>query len=305
MPDVPIVDTHVHLWDPARFRMPWLDGLGDLNRPFGPADYRAQTSGLAIEAIVYVEVAVEPVFALLEARWADAQALDEPRLQGIVAHAPLEYGERARSYLDALAAVGPRVKGVRRLLQDEPDREFCLRPDFVRGVQILPEFGYSFDICIYHPQLASAVELARRCPQTTFILDHIAKPGIRAGLREPWMAQMRELAALPNVACKISGVATEADHARWTDDDIAPYVAHALDVFGDERVMFGSDWPVALLATSYARWVETLDALTADLDAAARRRLWAANARRWYRLPDASAPANGEHRRGEAPPKEK
>ncbi len=284
MPDVPIIDAHVHLWDPSRFRMPWLDGLAALNRPFGPADYRAQTAGLDIAGIVYVEVAVEPVYALLEARWADAQAQDEPRLQAIVAHAPLEYGERARSYLEALVEISPRIKGVRRLLQDEPDPAFCLRPDFVRGVQLLAEFGLSFDICIYHPQLAAAVELVRRCPQTTFILDHIAKPGIRAGLREPWMAQMREMAALPNVACKISGVVTEAEHTRWTAADIAPYIAHALECFGAERVIFGSDWPVVLLAASHARWVETLDALTADLTLPARHKLWAENARRWYRM---------------------
>jgi L-fuconolactonase len=284
MPNFPIIDTHVHLWNPQRFRMRWLDDLEAIDKPFGPAEYREHTQGIDIEAFVYVEVDVAPAYGLLEAQWADARAQEEPRLRGIVATAPLEYGEQARAYLEALAAIGPRIKGVRRLLQGEPDPDFCLQPEFVRGVRLLPEFGYSFDICIKHHQLAPVVELVRQCPEVSFVLDHIAKPDIAAGLRDPWREHMRALAGLPNVVCKISGMVTEADHARWTASDLAPYVAHVLEVFGAERVMFGGDWPVALLASSYRRWVETLDALTAQLAPEARRKLWAENARRVYRL---------------------
>jgi predicted TIM-barrel fold metal-dependent hydrolase len=284
VPDFPIIDAHVHLWNPEQFRMPWLDGQGTINRPFGPAEYREHTQGVAVEAFVYVEVAVEPAYALLEAQWANQVAEQEPRLRGIVAQAPVEYGERIRYYLESLAAIGPRVKGVRRLLQGEPDPSYCLRPEFVRGVQLLPEFGFSFDICIKHHQLAAAIELVRQCPATSFILDHIAKPDIANQLLDPWRAQMRTLAALPNVVCKVSGMVTEADQQGWTADDLAPYVAHMLEVFGEERVIFGGDWPVVLLASSHARWVETLDALTTQLAPEARRKLWAENARRFYRL---------------------
>lgn len=125
----------------------------------------------------------------------------------------------------------------------------------------------------------------RQCPGVTFILDHIAKPDIRNGALEPWREHIAALARLPNVACKISGVATEADHARWTVDDLAPYIRHALAVFGEDRVMFGGDWPVALLATSYRRWVETLATLTVDFSPEAQRKLWSENAHRIYRLP--------------------
>jgi L-fuconolactonase len=284
MPSFPIVDAHVHLWDPQRFRMAWLDGNTTLGRSFDVADFREHTAGVEVGAFVYVEVDVAPHYALLEAQWAEERAREEPRLRGIVAHAPLEYGEQARAFLAALAAIGPRVKGVRRLLQGEPDPAFCLRPEFVRGVRLLPELGFSFDICIKHHQLASAVELARQCPETSFVLDHIAKPDIAAALRDPWREQMRQLAELPNVACKVSGMVTEANHDRWSADDLAPYVAHVLEVFGEDRVLFGGDWPVVLMASSYARWVETLDALIADLSETARRKLWAENARRVYRL---------------------
>lgn len=284
MPDFPIIDSHVHLWDPARQRVPWLDDVPAINRPFGLAEYRAQTTGVAIEAFVYVEIDIAKPYGLLEARQADAAADEDPRLRGIVAFAPVEDGERVRPYLAALAEVGPRVKGVRRLLQGEADPAFCLRPGFVRGVELLAEFGFSFDLCLRHAQLPAAVELVRRLPGVAFILDHVGKPEIAAAVLDPWRERIEQLAALPNVACKVSGLVTEADHAAWTAADLAPYVDHVLTSFGEDRVLFGSDWPVATLASPYPRWVDTLDALTADLSPEAKRKLWAENARRLYRL---------------------
>lgn len=284
MPDFPIVDSHLHLWDPRRFRMLWLDGNANLDRPFGLAEYRAATAGIDVGAMVYLQVEVEPAYALLEAQWAAERSLEDPRLRGIVAWAPVEHGERVRSFLDALVAVGPRLKGIRRIIQSEPDPGFALRPDFVRGVQILAEYGLSFDLCPYHPQMPAIVELVRRCPEVSFILDHIGKPSIRDRLLDPWRAQIRELAALPNVICKVSGLVTEADRRHWTPQDLRPYVEHVLESFGEDRVAFGGDWPVVTEAAAYRRWVETLDALTAGLSSAAKRKLWSENARRFYRL---------------------
>lgn len=280
----PIIDTHVHLWDPTLFRMAWLDGQTALDQPYYPADYAEHTAGLNIEAYVYAEVNVAPEYALMEAYWVAEQAKDDPRLKGLIAHAPLEYGEQARAYLHSLVEITPLTKGVRRLLQGEADPAFCLQPRFVAGVQMLAEFGLSFDICVKHHQLASVVELVRRSPNTQFILDHIGKPDIKAGLLDPWREHIRELAAFPNVTCKISGMVTEADMLRWQPADLKPYLEHVLACFGEDRVMFGGDWSVVLLAASYKQWVEALDQLTAHLSSDAQRKLWAENGRRLYRL---------------------
>lgn len=285
MPATPIVDTHVHLWDPEHFRMSWLDGNSVLNKRYDLAEYRQHTEELTIEAMVYLQVEVEPPYALLEAEWVAERAKVEPRLQAIVAWAPLEYGEQARAFLAALKRISPLVKGIRRIIQFEPDLTFCLQPRFVRGVQLLPEYDLTFDICIDHRHLANTVKLVEQCPNTQFILDHIGKPNIREQVLEPWRTQLRELAALPNVICKVSGMVTEADHRRWTPNDLLPYLEHVLDCFGEDRVAFGGDWPVAFQASPFPRWVETLDELTESLSPAAKRKLWAENGRRFYRLP--------------------
>jgi L-fuconolactonase len=282
MPDVPIIDSHVHLWDPTIFRMPWLDGNKLLNKPYGLADYREATAGLPIEAFVYLQVEVNPAYGLLEARWAAERATEDDRLKAIVAWAPLEDGAPCRTYLDALVQVSPLVRGVRRVTQGEPDIAFASSPDFIAATRLLPKFGLSCDICIDHPQLPSAIALVRACPETQFVLDHIAKADIKGHLMEPWRRQMAELAALPNICCKISGMVTEADHDHWTPNDLAPYVAHVLNVFGEDRVLYGGDWPVVLDASPYRRWADALDALTAHLSPEAKGKLWGENARRFY-----------------------
>lgn len=284
MPDFPLIDSHLHLWDPQHFRMSWLDGNAVLDKPYGLADYREHTQGIEIEAMVYLQVEVEPPYALLEARWVVERAAEDPRIKGIVAWAPLEYGEQARAFLDALVAEGPLVKGIRRLLQSEPDPEYCLRPRFVRGVQLLADYGLSFDICITHEQLPGVIRLVEQCPDISFVLDHIGKPDIKNQVLDPWRDLTRTLALFPNVLCKVSGLVTEADHQGWTLEDLAPYVEHILEVFGEDRVMFGGDWPVAFQASTYPRWVASLDALSSSLSPAAKRKLWAENARRFYRL---------------------
>ncbi|MDQ3811904.1 MAG: amidohydrolase family protein [Chloroflexota bacterium] len=277
-----MVDSHVHLWDPTVFRMPWLDGDELLNRPYRLADFDQHTHGL-VESIVYMQVDVTPAYGLLEARWAAAQAECDPRLTTIVAWAPLEDGRVADSYLSSLTSIDSRIKGVRRLFQSEQDPEFPVRPGVLEGLRRLPRYGLSFDICIRHDQLARTIDMVRACPDTAFVLDHLAKPPIRARQLEPWRAQISELASLPNVSAKISGLVTEADHERWTPDDLAPYVAHALASFGEDRVMFGGDWPVVTHASSYTRWLGTLAELTASRSAEAQDKLWRRNARRFYR----------------------
>lgn len=284
MPPYPITDAHVHLWNPELLRISWLDTSEVLGKPFEPAEYSQHTEGLPIEGFVYVEVDVDPSYRLLEAKQVAKYAEQYPRIKAVVVSAPLEDGRVVRSLLAELVAANPLVKGVRRLLQGESDPEFCLRPGFIEGVKQLADFKLSFDICIKHYQLAGAIELVRRCPEVSFVLDHIAKPDIKAQLLDPWREQMRELAALPNVYCKMSGLVTEADSENWTAEDLKPYVRHVLEVFGEDRVMYGSDWPVVLNASSYKRWYETLLELTDDLSDEAKRKLWSENTRRFYRI---------------------
>ena len=284
MPNFPIVDSHVHLWDPTHFRMMWTEGAPTLNKPYGVEEYAQHTEGIAIEALVYLEVDVAPHYSLLEVAWVAERAKEEPRLKAIVAHAPLEYGEQARAYLAALVQISPLVRGIRRLVQQEPDNDFQLQPRFVLGMQLLAEFNLSCDLCIKHHQLPATIELVKRCPQTRFILDHIGKPNIASGELQPWREDIFALAKLPNVICKVSGMVTEADYAHWILDDLRPYFETVYEAFGEDRVAFGGDWPVCTLAASYSRWVEALESLSASLSDSAKRKLWAENARAFYRL---------------------
>jgi L-fuconolactonase len=234
--------------------------------------------------LVYVQVDVTPAYGLLEATWVAEQADRDRRVAGMVAWAPLEDGLVASSYLDALVRIGGPLKGVRRLIQSETDPDFPIRPDLLAGLRLLPKYGLSFDICIRHDQLARTIDMVRACPETAFVLDHLGKPDVKAGGIEPWRAQIAELAEQPNVVCKVSGLVTEADHAHWTPAELEPYVAAVLAAFGEDRVLFGGDWPVVTMAASYRRWVSVLGELTAMLSPSARQKLWADNARRVYRL---------------------
>ncbi|CAN5619728.1 amidohydrolase family protein [soil metagenome] len=284
MPSTPILDAHVHIWDPARYHIPWLDGITALNRRMWLEQYAEATNGLPVEGFVYLQVEVATPYAIIEARELVDLSREHPVVAAVVPWAPLEYGEQSRTFLDQLVALGPEIKGVRRIVQDEPDPEYCLQPGFVRGNQILGELGLSSDICCNFRQLGPNVELVRQCPETMFILDHLAKPDIRNGTFQPWADQMRELSMLPNCYCKISGAVTEADHQSWSIEDVKPYILHAIDVFGEDRIVFGSDWPVVTQAAAYARWIEALDQLTFDLSESTLRKLWRDNGRRFYRI---------------------
>jgi L-fuconolactonase len=284
LPDFPIVDTHVHLYDPNVLSYPWVAGVPLLNKPYLPEDYSRLSAGVEIEKLVFVEVDVADGQNLDEARWVAAQADRDPRIAGIVAAMPMERGTAIEAQLAEYAKL-PLARGVRRLIQHHAGEPgWCLRPPFVEAVNLLPRYGLSFDLCIFSPQLADTIELVRRCPETSFVLDHIGKPQIKAGIREPWWSEIAELAAEPNVFCKISGVVTEADHKAWTYDQVAPYVARAIECFGFDRAMFGSDWPVSELAVAFAGWVDLVDRVTAGASAEELKKLYRDTATQFYRL---------------------
>ena len=283
MPDFPIVDTHLHLWEVSRFHYAWLESVPSLQKNHPIDDYRRECGSVQVEKMVFVQCDCAPAQAWGEAEWVTDVARTDPRIRGIVARASLESGAAAEPEIARLTAL-PLVKGVRRLIQSEPDLEFCLKPDFVRGVQLLPRYGLSFDLCIKHPQLANTINLVRQCPDVRFVLDHIGKPDIAAHHFDPWKHELRELSRMSNVWCKLSGLATEANHVTWTADDLRPYIEHVVACFGFDRVMFGSDWPVSTLATNLPRWVRTVDDVFAGCSSEELAQLYVKVADAFYRL---------------------
>lgn len=280
----PIIDSHVHIWDTKRFPIPWLETIPSLDKPLWIDDYFAATGDQNVEGFVYMQVEVSPPYALIEAREIAALAEVDPRVRAIVPWAPLEEGEKARIFLEQLVSISPKIKSIRRIVQGEPDPKFCLQPGFIRGNQLLAEYDLTSEICCYYNQLEYNIELVRQCPDTRFIMNHIAKPNIRGGEFEPWATQITELAGFDNVVCKISGATTEANLDHWTIDDVRPYIEHVLTAFGEDRVLFGSDWPVVTQAATYTRWVETVEEITNSFSDAQKNKLWRENAVEFYRL---------------------
>jgi L-fuconolactonase len=283
MPGFPLIDTHLHLWNPSYLRYPWLDSNTLLNKPYLLEQYRQACGVVQVEKMVFVQCECEFSQFREEASWVTGLVKTDPRIVGIVPWAPLENGDAARPDLELLAA-NPLIKGIRRIIQFEADPEFCLRPDFVKGVQALPDYGLHFEICIQHRQLANTLKLVEQCPNTAFILDHIGKPDIKNQLFEPWKTELKILADHPNVCCKMSGLVTEADHQRWRKEDLKPYIDHVLECFGFQRVMYGGDWPVAYQATEYPRWVESLEWALNGCSGAEIQGLFHDNAMAFYHL---------------------
>ncbi len=276
-----VLDSHVHFWDPHRLHYPWLAAEPALNRTFGPADLAAARRSDG-GGVLVVEADRAPEEAEAEVDWLTGLVRAGAPVRGIVAHVALEQGLGCRATLARLAA-RPLVVGVRRLVQDQPVG-FALSPGFVAGVRQLAEHPFPLDLCVREHQLAEVTELVRRCPEVTFVLDHLGKPAVgRTPLRE-WARDVGRLAAMPNVACKLSGLTSEADRAASTSADLLSYLRHAVAAFGPARCMFGSDWPVASLTTTYGSWLDTVREAVADLGAADRDRIMIRTAEAVYGL---------------------
>lgn len=282
--DLPIVDTHMHLWDPGVLGYDWIKGNPILDQTYGLKEFGEHTESLNMERMVFLECGADSAMGELE--WVTSLAEVDSRIQGIVPHAPIEQGAEALPYLTE-AAANPLVKGVRRLIQGESDPAYCMRGDFVEGVQLLADLDLHFELCLKgDDQFKHAVELVAACPDVRFILDHVGKPFIKEVIMDPWSEHLRAMASLPNAWCKVSGMVTEADHEAWTAKDLRPYLDVVIEAFGWERIMFGGDWPVALLASSYERWAETLHSLVAEMGASDEQlaALFSRNAVDFYRL---------------------
>ena len=282
MPDFPITDTHVHFWDPANLRYPWLDNSELLNKPYLPEDYTAASRPVNVGRIVFVQAACLTEQAAEEVAWVTGLARKDARIRGIVADAPLEKGDEVAPLLESFAR-NPLVKGVRRFLRNGiVDGE--LTPGYVRGVELLGRGRLSCDLGVGAGELPLATRLARRFPDVQFMLCHIGVPDIRNRKLDPWREELRALGALPNVICKLSGMATLADPDNWTREGLGPFFEHVFACFGFERTAFASDWPVMLRATTYPRWVETVMWAVEGCSDAERRHLFNDTASKWYRL---------------------
>ncbi|MFZ4985244.1 MAG: amidohydrolase family protein [Blastocatellia bacterium] len=279
-----LIDTHQHVWYPELFAYRWLKDQPVLDRRFDLDDYRAATEGIEVIQSVFVEADVDPAHMIEEARHILALA-EQPgnTISGVVAAARPE----ADGFIHHIEAIAghPALKGIRRLLQSERD-QLATEPAFLKNIESLAKYGLSFDICVRAHQLPWAIAMVRQCPGVQFILDHCGNPEIATGISSVWRDGMAEMASLPNVVCKISGIVVNGDWHGWTIEDLRPAIEWTIDCFGWERVMFGSDWPVCTLASPLRRWVETLDQLTATAGEENRRRLFIENARRVYRLAD-------------------
>ena len=270
------LDSHQHFWVYDSQQYPWIPKGSPLHRDWLPTDLAPLLAKAGLDGCV----AVQARQTVEESRWLLTLADHAPIIQGVVGWVDLR-SDKVEEQLAELSK-HPKFVGVRHVVQDEPDANFMLRPEFLRGIGRLRQFKLTYDILIYPKQLPAAIELAKRFPEQPFVLDHIAKPFIRDRIVSPWREQIRTLAKSKNVFCKVSGLITEADHAKWEPADFKPYLDIVFEAFGEERVMFGSDWPVCLLAGGYERVFALADDYTRALSREGRANFFGGNAARFY-----------------------
>ena len=272
------IDAHHHLWKYSAAEYGWITrDMTVIRRDFLPADLEPLMHHFGIEATV----AVQARQTLDETAWLLELAEKHPLIRGVVGWVPLAEGAGVKRSLERFAA-HKRLRGVRHVVQDEADPQYILRKDFNEGASALREFGLRYDILIFERHLPAAIEFVDRHPNQTFILDHIAKPRIKDKIISPWDRNMRDLAKRQNVYCKLSGMITEADPRHWTAEGLQPYIDVVLGAFGPRRIMYGSDWPVMLLAGDYERWYRTVRLAIAKLSQAEQDRIMGGTAAEAY-----------------------
>jgi L-fuconolactonase len=287
------IDSHHHIWDTAAREYPWMTGLDAIMRPFGVDDLRPLLEANGIDGTVLVQT----VSDLDETRELLAIAAETDFIAGVVGWADLQKLDLAAD-LDALRAGegGDRLVGIRHQVHDEEDPDWLLHEEVQRGLEVLADNHLVYDVLVRPRELPAAITVARDFPHLRFVVDHIAKPPIATGELEPWASLMGEFAGLEHVACKLSGMVTEADPETWQPADLLPYVRTAVEIFGPDRLMWGSDWPVCLLAADYARVLDATREVLEELDVlsdAADRAIFGETAIRWYNLDTSRLTASG------------
>ncbi|MFC4871699.1 amidohydrolase family protein [Negadavirga shengliensis] len=274
-----IIDSHQHFWKYKPERYPWISGkMPALKKDFSPADLKPiyKVHGIsgcvAVQAVqdeeenhFLLDLAASHSFIFGVVGWIDLQSPD--------------LRERLNAYLPF-----QKLKGFRHVLQDEADPDFILRPDFQKGLEAIFEAGYSYDLLVYPHQLKGAIKTVKNFPEAAFVLDHIAKPDVRSNRLGEWEDLMEELAGSSSVFCKLSGMVTEADWDSWHVEDFFPYLDVVIEAFGEDRVMYGSDWPVCLLAADYGQVKDILDKYLEDYPDETKAKIWGGNAAGFYRL---------------------
>ncbi|RZU42719.1 amidohydrolase family protein [Edaphobacter modestus] len=274
-----IIDAHHHLWRYSREEYGWIDEtMLSLRRDFLPEDLTVEMRVAGVEGTI----AVQARQTLEETRWLLELADQNEAIRGVVGWAPIASGEFSTTLEEFKGR--PKLKGLRHVVQAEPDENYLLRQDFNRGIGMLRGSGLVYEVLIYEHQLPQTIEFVDRHPDQAFVLDHIAKPRIRGRVLEPWAGRMRDLARRENVSCKLSGMVTEADWNGWTLEGLRPYLDVVVEAFGPQRLMVGSDWPVCLVACGYAQWFGVLEEYFAGFSTQELDAVFAGNAARVYGL---------------------
>ena len=279
----PVIDAHIHLWDLNKLVYPWLANVPCINQSFVLSDYDTARGSQPVEAMIFVQGECLPGQHLAELAWVQSLADSDSRLKAIIPRAPLEIGDAVGEELYKIAG-DPRVKGVRRITEREEDGDFCVQSGFIRGVQLLGKAGLHCELTIAPTHFPNVLRLIEQCPDTRFILDHIGNPPIAEGTLEPWASSIRDFAASGPHVCKFSNLVCNANLNHWTPDDLRPFAEVVFEAFGPERLIWGSDWPHALRASEFTRWLETADLLTSGFTEAERKNIFHDNAVRFYRL---------------------
>ncbi|HEX2913120.1 MAG TPA: amidohydrolase family protein [Chloroflexia bacterium] len=273
------IDTHQHFWDLQKLDYPWMNPEQKvIYRNFYPSDLQSELEANGVDGTVTVQA----THSEAETEWLLSLARSNSFIKGVVGWLDLTAPDLSER-LEKMLALGP-LRGVRHQVHDEPDTEWLLQPAVVNGLRTLAKRDIPYDLLLRPPHLKVLPALFEAVPDATWIIDHIAKPEIKAGIMEPWAEDIRRASAYPNVYCKVSGIITEADWANWSAAQIRPYFEVVLESFGPERLLFGSDWPVCLLAGSYSRVIQLVEELIASLSEGEKNKIWFENALRVYKL---------------------
>lgn len=274
-----IIDTHHHLWNYNPVEFDWIDDeMAVIRQSFLPENLEQTLTGTGVDGVVTVQARQ----VLEETDWLLKLAGENEFMRGVVGWLPLA-DQSVKGELERLTD-NAWLKGVRHVVQGEPDPAFILGKEFNRGIALLKDYQLVYDILIFEHQLPNTIRFVDQHPDQQFVLDHIAKPNIKDNALEPWASNLKELARRPNVSCKMSGMVTEADYKRWTPEQLQPYFDVVIDAFGPERLLFGSDWPVCLVASQYADWLRLVQQQISKLSSDEQEMISYKNAEKVYQL---------------------